>query len=123
MTLFTTKTHQDIWQQRWCHTCFQPDEAARRLHGKQSVCPIWERAIRTGRKPVEWDRMPRADQMERTIRCNSYLDAPPVNRRRATIDSEDVPLFDETPFKADVGFVPVDGWPERPRKKFGTDHA
>lgn len=122
MTLFKNQTHQEVWQQRWCGTCFQPDEAARRLHGKNTQCPIWAHAISTGRKPVQWDRMARADQMDRTIRCNTYQDSPSVTRRPVA-ENEGVPLFDDTPFKTDVGFVPVDGWPEKPRKKHGTDHA
>lgn len=120
MTLFRSNIHRDIWQQHWCHRCFQPDEAARRLHGKDSVCPIWAKAMRTGHKPVEWDRKPRATDMDRTITCNSYMDEPPIIRRAKAV-AEDVPLFEVTPYAIDVGFVPVDGWPERPPKD-GVDH-
>jgi hypothetical protein len=121
MTLFRSQTHQEIWQMRWCHTCFQPDEAARRLHGKtDSVCPIWEKAMRTDRKPVEWDRKPRATDMDRTITCNSHTSEPPIIKRAKAV-VEDVPLFDETPYKIDVGFVPVEGWPERESGQ-GVDH-
>lgn len=121
MTLFRSDTHQELWRQRWCETCFQPDEAARRLMDKESVCPIWERALRTGRKPVQWDRNPRADEMVRLIRCNEYTDRPPVTRR-AVADTEDQPMFDVTPYATDVGYIPVPGWPEKP-KKDGVNHA
>lgn len=121
MTLFRSQTHQEIWQMANCHTCFQPEEAARRLHGKEgSVCPIWAKAMRTDRKPVEWDRKPRAADMDRTIKCNSHTPKPPIHRREKHF--EDVPLFEVTPYKVDVGFVPVDGWIDRP-KKDGVDHA
>ena len=121
MTLFRNDTHRDVWQMRWCHTCFQPDEAARRLHGKGTVCPIWEKAIHTQRKPPQWDRMPRADTMDRTIRCNEYTDKPPLNRRQVSQTTHDEPLLDVTPYKTDIGYVPVDGWPEKP-KKDEVDH-
>lgn len=121
MTLFRSQVHQEIWRQRWCETCFQPDEAARRLYGKDSVCPIWERAIRTNRKPVQWDRKPRATDMDRTIKCNEHASKPPITKR-PSVKTEDVPLFDVTPYKTDVGFVPVEGWPDRPGAE-GTDHA
>lgn len=120
MTLFRSQTHQEIWQMRWCETCFEEHEAARRLYGKDSVCPIWERAMRSGRKPVQWDRKPRATDMDRTITCNEYTSKPPMARRAKAVD-EDVPLFDVTPYKVDVGFVPVEGWPER-EPKDGVDH-
>ena len=106
---------------RWCHTCFQPDEAARRLHGKDSVCPIWAKAMKSDRKPVEWDRKPRATDMDRTITCNEYTSKPPIVRR-ATSVQDDVPLFDVTPYNTEVGLIPVEGWPDKP-KKDGVDHA
>lgn len=128
MTLFRSNTHQEIWRQRWCETCFQPEEAQRRLMGKDAVCPIWEKAMRTNRKPVEWDRKPRATDMDRTIKCNEHTPKPPIKRRPgfgmkvAGGGPLDVPLFDVTPYKTDVGFVPVEGWPNKPGAE-GTDHA
>lgn len=121
MTLFRNTTHAELWRQRWCETCFQPDEAARRIQHKQdSICPIWAKALRSGRKPVEWDRMPRADEMVKTIRCNTYTDKPPVTRRPVADVSSQVtdPLFDVTPYAAQhPGYKPVKGnWPEKPAK-------
>jgi len=113
MTLFRNSTHQEMWRQHWCETCFQPDEAARRIQGKATQCPIWEKAMRTGRKPPEWDRMPRADEMVKTIRCNEHTPRPPINKRAPSNEITE-PLFDVTPYKIDVGYVPVDGWPQRP---------
>lgn len=121
MTLFRSNNQRDLWQDRWCHSCFQPDEAARRVQGKDTVCPIWERAMRTDRKPVEWDRNTRTEEVWRMIKCNSYTAKPPVQKRRGEQQFEDVPLFEVTPYSTEVGFVPVDGWPERP-KKDGVDH-
>lgn len=119
MTLFRNATHADLWRSRWCETCFQPDEAARRIQHKDTECPIWAKAARTDRKPVEWDRMPRADEMVKTIRCNSYTDQPPVTRRGTSSQVTDVtePLFDVTPYAAQhPGYKPVPGWPEKPTK-------
>lgn len=77
--------------------------------------------MRTDRKPPSWDRKPRATDMDRTITCNEHMSKPPIIKRAKAV-VEDVPMFDETPYKVDVGFVPVDGWPDRP-KKDGVDHA
>lgn len=118
--LFRNNTHQEMWRQRWCETCFQPEEAARRLQGKDTQCPIWKRALHTNRKAPEWDRNNRTDELWRTIKCNSYTSKPPIIKRAKAV-TEDVPLFDETPYKVDVGFVPVEGWPDRPQKD-GVDH-
>ncbi len=128
MTLFRSPTHRDVWQMRWCHTCFQPDEAARRLHGKDTQCPIWAKAMRTDRKPVEWQRNPRATDMEKTIKCDQYTSRPPIVTRRPVVtkrakmlEAEEIPMFDVEPH--DENFVPVDGWPDKPRKKGDVDHA
>lgn len=118
MTLFRNDIHQELWRQRWCETCWQPDEAARRVQDKDSVCPIWERAIRTERKPVQWDRT-RQTNMEHSIRCNSYTDKPESTARQVSQETQ-VPMFETS--ETDRVFVPVDGWPDQPPKK-GTDHA
>jgi hypothetical protein len=121
MTLFRNNTHRDIWQMRWCHTCFQPDEAARRLHGKNTACPIWLKALREDRKPPQWDRMPRADEMERTIKCNAHQPEPPVIRR-GKAETADVPMFNIDEPDEPVRYVAVDGWPDKPTKD-GVNHA
>lgn len=119
MTLFRSSSQQEMWRERWCQSCFQPQEAARRIQGTDTQCPIWERAMRTDRKPVEWDRNTRTDEIWRSIKCNAYTSKPPVNRRQPK-QFEDVPLFDIEPHE--VHLVPVEGWPDKPTKK-GTDHA
>jgi len=117
--LFRNPTHQGVWVDRWCHSCFQPDEAARRLQGKDTQCPILERALRTGRKPVEWDRTRNPD-MERSIKCNAYLARPQAVTARPDKAFEDVPMFDIEPHE--VHLVPVEGWPDPPTDG-GVDHA
>lgn len=119
--LFRSPLHRDIWRMRWCESCFQPDEAARRLHGKDTVCPIWAKAMREDRKPPSWDRMPRATEMEHTIKCNAYTSQPPLARRLTSTQDDNVPLFDVTPYATNIGLVPVEGWPER-EPKDGVDH-
>jgi hypothetical protein len=121
MTLFRNKTHEQIWIDRWCHTCYQPNEAARRLHNAETMCPILGRALASDRKPVEWDRMPRAQEMDHTIKCNSYQDKPPIVRR-GTTETGDVPMFDLTPEQAAAHLHKIEGWPEKPTPD-GTDHA
>ena len=119
MTLFKNDTHRDVWRQRWCETCFQPDEAARRIQGKDTQCPIWGQAMRTDRKPVAWDRNTRSEEMERSIKCNEYHSRPTIaNIRRMAY--EDVPLFDVDETQQ-VSLIPVEGWPEKPTKD-GVDH-
>lgn len=82
--------------------------------------------MRTGRKPVAWDRMPRADEMERTIRCNAYADKPPRSRAgTGAISMDDFePLFavDDQHHHGNV-YVPIDGWPNRGGGTDEVDHA
>lgn len=120
MTLFKNGTHQDIWIEHNCHRCFQPDEAARRTQGKDTMCPIIKRAINSGRKPKEWDRMPREKLMSKSIKCNAFQ-ATPASTARAKAPEQDTSLFDteEQPYI----LVPVDGWPDRPRAGKEVDHA
>jgi hypothetical protein len=126
MTLFKNSTHQEIWRQRWCETCFQPQEAQRRIQGKDTVCPFWAQALRTGRTPVVWDRMPRADEMERSIRCNEYAPKPPriVGSSSFGVVMDAEPLFavDDLHHHGDAHFIPVEGWPDR-RTSGEVDHA
>lgn len=121
MTVFKTPTHQDIWIEANCHTCFQPDEAARRLHGKDTECPIIKRYNRTGKKPKAWDRT-RSTELSKTITCRSYLARPEAVRRGVVneFDQQQDSLFDIPTHEAH--FVRVEGWPERPTTR-GTEHA
>lgn len=117
MTLFHNNTHKELWRQRWCDTCFQKDEAKRRIQGKETACPIWAKAMKSDRKPPEWDRT-RSDEMEKSIKCNAYEPRPAAVKRGNKF--EDVPMFDVEPHEAHL--VPVDGWPERPCKDKEVDH-
>jgi hypothetical protein len=117
--LFKNDTHRDIWIEKWCHTCYEPHEAARRIQGKDTCCPILEKALRENRKAPQWDRNMRADEMHRTIKCNAYMPKPPMRKREQHF--EDVAMFDVEP--EDVDFVPVEGWPEKPKKGKDVDHA
>lgn len=125
MSIFKNQTHQDIWIDRWCHTCFQPDEAQRRIQGKNTQCPIQARALKPGRKtlPKEWERNSRNDTMEHSIKCTQYQPKPPDTRWRANLLTVDdvAALFDVDPQV--ISFVPVDGWPDQPRKGKDVDHA
>lgn len=122
MTLFRSITHRDIWLERWCDTCFKPEQAELRLQGKGAGCPIRNKALASDRKPPQWDRQPRADEMHRTIRCNSYEAKPPVARRRdAAASPDEAGLFDID--EHEVHLVPVEGWPDYRAGKDGIDHA
>jgi hypothetical protein len=117
MTLFKNPTAQDVWVEHHCMRCYRlaggfgPDD--------EIPCPILERALRTDRKPKEWTRNQRAQLMQDAYRCNEYRTTPP---RTKTKHFEDVSMFgDDTPYRVDVGYVPVEGWPEKPTK--GVDHA
>lgn len=112
--------HQEVWRETHCLTCFQPDEMARRLHGEERVCPIWARAMRSDRKPVAWKRNTRAKLMTDTYTCEERVTRPALARHpKQRSSDEDVPMFDLEPHEID--YVPVENWPEKPRKR-ETDH-
>jgi hypothetical protein len=81
MTLFKNETHQDIWIEHHCERC-----------ARNPGCPIVLRAIRTGRKPKEWDRNPRKNAlMQDSIKCTMECRVLPITKR---VVNEDVPMFD-----------------------------
>ena len=122
MTLFKSQTHQEIWLDRWCHTCYQPDEAMRRIMGADTQCPIQKRALETGRKPVKWERNARAHDMENAIRCHEYLDKPRTTRKTKALDANQDSLFDVEP--REIHLVPVPGWPDYTQARWRRlDHA
>jgi hypothetical protein len=86
--LFKNKTHQDIWIEHHCGRCF---------FGKaDTMCPILHRALRSGRKPVEWQRNPRKNVlMQDSIKCDAQTRTPPTVKQPKTF--EDIPMFDVTP--------------------------
>jgi hypothetical protein len=113
MTLFRTPTARDIWVDANCGRCWRDPNG----------CPILEKALRTDRKPVEWTRNPRAQLMQDSIKCSEFATRPPLVKRKGEQQFEDVPLFEVTPYAVDVGYVPAEGWPEKPRKEKGGEHA
>jgi hypothetical protein len=120
MPVFRTQVHEDLWIEANCGTCFERHEAARRLHGKDTQCPILARYHRRKRKPAEWERT-RDPLMTKTIKCNEHKARPESIKGNGIKDFEDVPMFDVEPME-DVPLVPVPGWPDKPTKR-GTDHA
>lgn len=88
--LFRNKTHQDIWIEHHCERC-----------ARQSGCTIILKAVRTQRKPPEWDRSNRANAlMQDSIRCNEEVRVLPIPKLPKMFD--DVPMFDvETPVNMD----------------------
>jgi hypothetical protein len=123
MPLFKSVTAQEVWVDHHCHRCFQPDEAMRRLHGKDTQCPIQKRALESQRKPVKWDRNTRARDMQSAYKCREFMRQPASTQRVKVneFDTDQDSLFEVAP--VDYSFVPVDGWPDRPRKGGEGDHA
>jgi len=100
MAVFKNQVHEDIWTDAWCHTCFEPHEAARRIQGSDTQCPIRARYLRTKakgkpRKPGEWERTRKTTMVE-SIHCDEYMPRPASTRvnRKDGKDFEDVPMFD-----------------------------
>lgn len=85
MSLFRSELHQEIWIEHHCNQCF---------YGKaDTLCPILHRALRSNRKPVEWERNTRKNvTMAETIKCNMETRTPP--RVERLIVDIDVPMFD-----------------------------
>jgi hypothetical protein len=86
--------------------------------------------MRNGRKPVAWERNPRADEMEKTIRCNAYAAKPPRTFGNPFRKLGEMPAADdELLFTVDDlhhhgnTFVPIEGWPNRSADADGVDHA
>lgn len=113
MALFRTETQRDIWLAHWCERCWRnPD------------CPIVARALRRDRKPQEWERNPRAALMREAYKCNEFATKPPRTPKREQ-QFEDVSMFDDDAIQTgEVNLVPVEGWPDPPRRKDKEgDHA
>lgn len=110
MTVFKSVTHQQIWLENWCDRCW-------RLNN----CSILRKFARTGRKPAEWQRNPRAQEMADQVKCNEFRTIPPKPTK--VVDFEDVPMFDVEPAVGHL--VPVEGWPDYRNKKRdkGAEHA
>jgi hypothetical protein len=86
--LFKNPTEQDIWIEKNCDRCYRSSKKT------GQPCPILMRALASGRKPPEWDRMPRAQTIDTKIRCNARQVKAPTRPK------EDVSMFDDE-------FIPV----------------
>lgn len=85
LMIFKNQTHQDIWIEHHCERC-----------ARHPGCPIVAKAIRTKRKPPQWDRNKRSNVlMQDSIKCNEECRKLPITR--APRDFEDIPMFDVTP--------------------------
>lgn len=119
MTLFRTETQRGVWIEQHCVRCWRGQGVG---DPAKPQCPILAKAIARDRKPVEWDRNPRANTIAGQYKCNEFATEPPRIKRQDK-QFEDVPLFDVTPYAGEhPGFVPVDGWPDRPSTGKGVDH-
>jgi hypothetical protein len=86
VTLFKNSTHQDIWIEHNCGRCWFG----------QRDCPILARALRTNRKPPQWERNPRKNAlMQDSIKCKAKASGPPPIPR--TFIDMTQPMFDVTP--------------------------
>lgn len=120
MAVFNNQVHEEIWIENNCGTCFERHEAARRIQGKDTQCPILARYFRRKRKPSEWERT-RKTLMAETIKCTEYKARPDSVKTKGDTDFEDVPLFDIEPHETYL--VPVEGWPDKPRVDKDGEHA
>lgn len=126
MSLFRTETERGVWIEMNCQRCWH--YASRNVHDAHGVgdpakpqCPILIKAIARDRKPVEWDRNLRATTIAQQYKCNEQAaESPRIKRQDKQF--EDVPMFDVTPYATEVGFVPVEGWPDRPGTSKEVDH-
>jgi hypothetical protein len=85
MALFRSQLHQDIWIEHHCKRCH--------FGQADTMCPILHRALRSNRKPVEWERNTRTGAlMSETMKCNTETRQPPTLSR--PVVNEDVPMFD-----------------------------
>ena len=92
MALFKNQTHRDIWIESncamGCHAYAHTDTVA---HMRKPQCPILVRALKTDRKPVEWERNPRKGAlMAETIKCKARSRVPAPKPKADT----DVAMFD-----------------------------
>ena len=101
----------DIWRERWCGTCFQPDAALLRVFQHGTGCPILAQAL-GGTVPPQWTRGRDTGLAADLYRCDEYLGEPEVYRvpREQPLPQDE--LFGE-PEHQDKRLIPVGGWPDR----------
>lgn len=115
------------WREKWCRTCFQPDELWKRIDGTGDGCPLLARAAQN-KVPNQWTRRRNA-VMGDTYRCSDYAPKSPVNRRKST-PADTIPideLFDVEINSGPAEFVPVENWPDAQafgiKQPRGVDHS
>jgi len=99
----------DAWRERWCRTCFQPDEALRRVTNSGTGCPHLLTAA-VDKLPTAWKKR-RGAVMGETYVCSDYLKQPPTTRRRSA-PAETLSLFEDTLPQQSYRLIPVEGWPD-----------
>lgn len=89
MALFKSPLHQAIWMEHHCERC----------HFGVDDCRILDRALRTDRKPVEWERNTRKGAlMADTMKCHMETRTPPKYGGQRVVTDETMGLFEvETP--------------------------
>jgi hypothetical protein len=84
MAAFKSVLHQEIWIDHHCTMCY---------YGARQ-CDILAKALRTQRKPVEWERNPRKNvTMADSIKCTVETRVPPAVGKREVPD-ETLAMFD-----------------------------
>lgn len=115
MSLFRSETERGVWIEMNCARCW-------RYTTPDTGCPILPKAVARDRKPPEWQRNPRANTIAGMYKCDEFATEPPRIKRQEQ-QFEDVPMFDVTPYASErPGYVPVEGWPERPGTVKEVDH-
>lgn len=108
-SVWTNPIEEAAWRERWCRTCFQPDEALHRVMNRGNGCPHLQRAA-VDKLPTAWKRR-RGAVMGETYVCTDYLSQPPVVRRHST-PAPTGSLFDDTLPQQNYRLIPVEGWPD-----------
>jgi hypothetical protein len=111
MALFKTETQQGVWISQWCERCWRYDDGG---------CEILKKALRRQYKPPQWQRKSRPKTIAEIYKCDEFGTQPP-RIKRAEKRFEDVPMFEMG--EHETHFVPVEGWPDKPRKDKTGDHA
>ena len=108
-SVWTHPIEEAAWREKWCRTCFQPDEASRRVIGDGPGCPHLVRASHD-KLPAPWTRRRNA-VMGDTYTCHDYLKQPP-SIRRGSAPAVTESLFDDTLPQQPYRLIPVEGWPD-----------
>lgn len=111
---------RNAWVERYCRTCFQPDEARRRITGDGPGCPLLARSDE-GKLPTAW-KFRRNAVFGETYHCGEYVAKPPSIARK-TAPADTVSMFDPQP--DEYRLVPVETWPDyraEARKQKDGDH-